>query len=189
MNDESAARRAGERELRKRLEDGQSADEAVWRSWLRYHNRLGGSAPYAAWEERYMPTATKKEIAVKKSVKKAIAAAAPDAPSVPHVTVRPAPISGAGNSTVPALGQFEREVEKAQEQLARARKSGDTYGIAAASTALKEAQYRLTGLKMVAAENARERDPAAVMRSLRGQGVPLLSNRHALRDDPSLRGI
>jgi hypothetical protein len=187
--DETRARKEGERELRKRLEDGQSAAEALYRSWLRYHNRLGGADSWQAWERRYLADATRKEAAMKKSVRKAIAAAAPDAPSVPHVTVRPAPISGAGNSTVPALGQFEREVEKAQEQLARARKSGDTYGIAAASTALKEAQYRLTGLKMVAAENARERDPAAVMRSLRGQGVPLLSNRHALRDDPSLRGI
>jgi hypothetical protein len=186
--DEARARKEGERELERRLEDGQSADSALYRSWLRYHNRLGGADPWAAWKERYTPSATKKEIAVKKSVKKAIAAAAPDAPSVPrNVPLRPVSIAGAGQTAV--LSPFKQEVDAAEAALARARKSEDAYAIAGASSALREARHRLTAMKLMIAESARERDPAAVMRSLRGQGTPLLTNRHALRDDPSLRGI
>jgi hypothetical protein len=187
MADETRARREGEKELKKRLDAGQSAEEAVYRSWIRYHNVQKGTDPWPAWKERYTPTATKKEIAVKKSVKKAIAAAAPDVPSVAHPRIRPTSVAGNGSTAV--MVPFEEEVAQAESALARARKSGDTYAVAGASAALREARHRLTTLKMVVAEQAREADPALVMRSLRGQGVPLLSNRHALRDDPSLRAI
>lgn len=189
MADETRARREGERELKKRFEDGQSADEAVYRSWVRYHNANGGTDPWAVWKERYTPSATRKEIAVTKAAKKAAKAARPDAPSVPHVTIRPSPITGLGNGSPLALDPFKAEVDAAEAALARARKSQDSYAIAGASAALKEARYRLAALKMVVAEQAREADPATVMRSLRGQGVPLLTNRRALHDDPSLRGI
>ena len=188
MSDENTARRAGERELAKRLEAREAAKEAVWRGWIEYHNRHGGEEPYDSWTSRYMQEATRKETAMHKSVRKALKAAIPSAPSVPRVpAVRPTSLAGTGTTAV--LDPFEDEVAEAEKALAKAAKAGDEYAIAAAKTKLREARFRLTGLKMVAAENARERDPALVMRSLRGQGVPLLSNRHALRDDPSLRAI
>lgn len=128
---------------------------------------------------------------MKAAKKAAKAAARPDAPSVPsiprRVPLRPVSVAGVGSTAV--MSPFEEEVRTAEVSLARAQKSGDSYAITAAKTALREAKYRLVSLKMMAAENARERDPATVARAMRGMGVPLLSNRHALRDDPSLRGI
>ena len=191
MAGEDAARRAGERELKKRLEDGEPADSAVYRSWVRYHNTNGGTDPWQAWKRRYMATATRKESAMKAAKKAAKAAARPDAPSVPsiprRVPLRPVSVAGVGSTAV--MSPFKQEVDAAEAALARARKSEDAYAIAGASSALREARHRLTAMKLMIAESARERDPAAVMRSLRGQGTPLLTNRHALRDDPSLRGI
>jgi hypothetical protein len=155
---------------------------------VRYHNVLGGQDPYDVWEDHYMPHATRKEAQVKKSVAKALKAAIPSAPSVPRIpAVRPTSLAGTGTTAV--LDPFEDEVAEAEKALAKAHKAEDAYAIAAAQTKLREARFRRTALKMVAAENARERDPALVMRSLRGQGVPLLTNRHALRADPSLREI
>ena len=188
MLDDTIARRAGERELAKRLEAGEAAKEAVWRGWITYHNRLGGQESYDSWTSRYMAHATRKEAQVKKSVAKALKAAIPSAPSVPRIpAVRPTSLAGTGTTAV--LDPFEEEVAEAEKALAKAHKAEDPYAVAAAQHKLREARYRRTALKMVVAENAREADPALVMRSLRGQGVPLLSNRHALRDDPSLRGI
>ena len=188
MADETSARRAGEQEIAKRLEEGWTAKDAVWRAWITYHNRLGGQESYDSWTSRYMSHAARKEAQVKKSVAKALKAAIPTAPSVPRIpAVRPTSLAGTGTTAV--LDPFEEEVADAERAVEKAKKAQDPYAVAAAQTKLREARYRLTALKMVAAENARERDPALVMRSLRGQGVPLLTNRHALRADPSLREI
>ncbi|MDA8297420.1 MAG: hypothetical protein M0004_12690 [Actinomycetota bacterium] len=84
---------------------------------------------------------------------------------------------------------FEARVAAAQKDLEKARLDQDDYAAGVAKQELRQAQQQLTTMKMIAAENARERDPGYAMRALRGQGVPLLTNRHALGDDPDVQGI
>jgi hypothetical protein len=81
---------------------------------------------------------------------------------------------------------LEARVDRAQFDLAKA---SDDYALARAREELRTAKHQLTTMKMIAAEGARERDPQMTSRALRGQGVPLLTNRRALPDDASLRGI
>ena len=185
-DNETAARRAGEQELQKRLDAGESADSAVYRGWLAYHNRHGGADSWPSWKAQYLNG--KANNMGKSKLQKALDRAAPLSPSVPRPpAIRPVSIAGAGSTA--ALAPFEHEVAKAEADLTKARKAQDAYAIAAAQRDLQEAQYRLTAMKFVVAENARERDPSLTARALRGQGVPLVTNRHALRDDPSLREI
>lgn len=63
--------------------------------------------------------------------------------------------------------------------------------VAAAASIQEERQARqqLAAAKMIANENRRERDPEVLMRTMKGLGVPLLSNRHALPDDRDLRAV
>ncbi|HVA05517.1 MAG TPA: hypothetical protein VNG12_02130, partial [Acidimicrobiales bacterium] len=91
-----------------------------------------------------------------------------------------------GSEGTDALKSFDDNVAAAEDRLAKARAAGDTYAIAAAQSDLQVARHQRTAIKMIATENARERDPQMTTRSLRGQGVPLLSNRHALPEDVAL---
>jgi hypothetical protein len=54
---------------------------------------------------------------------------------------------------------------------------------------LRQARMQRTMAKFVVAENARARDPGALLRAARGIGVPLFTNRHALPDDPQIQGV
>jgi hypothetical protein len=94
-----------------------------------------------------------------------------------------------GSESQSALKAFDDNVAEAEERLAKAVAASDTYGITAAKTDLNTARHQRTAIKMIASENARERDPAATTRALRGQGVPLLGNRHALPEDAALRSL
>ena len=82
---------------------------------------------------------------------------------------------------------YEAQVERAEKQLRRA--PADSWERRQAAEELSATRRRLASLKMMVAEQARQRDPGSVMRSVRGQGVPLLSNRHALPDDNQMTGI
>lgn len=53
----------------------------------------------------------------------------------------------------------------------------------------RQARQQLAAAKMIANENRRERDPEVLMRTMKGLGVPLLTNSHALPDDRELRGV
>lgn len=53
----------------------------------------------------------------------------------------------------------------------------------------RQARQQLAAAKMIANENRRERDPETLMRTMKGLGVPLLTNAHALPDDRELRGV
>jgi len=53
----------------------------------------------------------------------------------------------------------------------------------------RQARQQLAAAKMIANENRRERDPEVLMRTMKGLGVPLLTNAHALPDDRELRGV
>lgn len=82
---------------------------------------------------------------------------------------------------------FEDRVDRARADLQKANAKGDEWEAAAASRELEQAQQQLTTFKMMAAENARQRDPSIMARRLNGQGVPLISNRRALPDDAGIR--
>lgn len=88
-----------------------------------------------------------------------------------------------------ALKAFDDRVAEAEANLAKAKEAGDTWAVSAARNALRMALHQRTGVKMIAAENAREVDPQMTTRALRGQGVPLLTNRNALPDDVALRAF
>lgn len=82
---------------------------------------------------------------------------------------------------------FEERVDRAQADLAKAKAAGDEWEVGAAREDLRQATHQLTTLKMISAENARQRDPSIMARRLSGQGVPLISNRRSLPDDPTVR--
>ena len=84
---------------------------------------------------------------------------------------------------------FEARVALAQRDLEKAKLNEDEYATAVAKSELYQARQALTAVKMIAAEHARERDPGTMARIMRGQGVPLVTNRHALGDDPGVQGI
>lgn len=53
----------------------------------------------------------------------------------------------------------------------------------------RQARQQLAAATMIAIENRRERDPETLMRTMKGLGVPLLTNAHAFPDDRELRGV
>jgi len=157
---EKSAEAHGIAEMRKELANGATPDQARYRGWLKYHNQHGGRQSWADWSQRR---------------------------DLPDQEVRKEPVmkKSIGNP----FAQFDDRVANAEQALQKATASGDTWETAAARSELGEARRQRTLVKMIASEHARDRDPGLLMRSLRGQGVPLLSNRHALPDDPSLQGI
>lgn len=88
-----------------------------------------------------------------------------------------------------AFKSFEDRIATAQADLEQATKAKDEYAIKRTTAELTDARRSLTAMKMVAAERARESDPTMVARAMRGQGVPLLTNRHAIGEDNKLRSI
>jgi len=53
----------------------------------------------------------------------------------------------------------------------------------------RQARQQLAAAKMIANEIRRVRGPEVLMRTMKGRGVPLLTNAHALPDDRKLRGV
>lgn len=84
---------------------------------------------------------------------------------------------------------FDARVEAAERDLEKAKREGNEWAKTAARRELLEATNQRTHAKMMASEGARQRDVGLITRSMRGQGVPLLTNRHALPDDNRLREI
>lgn len=177
---ESAAEVEGIAEMRKELQGGASFDHALYRGWIEYHNRRGGARSWQAWQQRadiykQAATAALNERREKDMGKNALLKALQN--------------EGARVPGAHPFAALETRVASAESAVAKATAANDDYAIAATREELRAAKRQLTMLKMIASENARERDPQMVSRALRGQGVPLLSNRRALPDDSSLRGI
>ena len=53
----------------------------------------------------------------------------------------------------------------------------------------RDFRRRSMALKMLVAENIRQTRPEHLLRAFRGQGVPLVTNKHALPDDRDLGGL
>ncbi len=88
-----------------------------------------------------------------------------------------------------AFKAFEDAVGAAEADLAKAKEASNEYALAQARRDLLQAKNQLTAVKMIAGEHARTHDIEMVVRAQRGQGVPLLSNRHQLPDDNRLRAV
>lgn len=133
------------------------------------------------------PMKKMKRVRLEKALAAAVSGAAE--PETAMTAFRRTGIAGTSQAMSVALSPFDARVAAAEADLAAAKAADNQYGITAAREALRHARYARTAMKMVAAENARERDAAVASRSFRGQGVPILTNRHALPDDPGVRGI
>lgn len=167
---EQAAEQEGIAEMRKELHGGSTLEYAVYRGWITYHNRLGGRRSYQEWREIHEHTNDRKGSTVNKHDK---------------LAKELAPFVARANP----LATFQEAVAKAEHTLAKAKATGADWQLASAREELRSARQRLTVLKMMIAEAARERDPALVMRAARGQGVPMISNRHQFPDDSGIRGV
>ena len=88
-----------------------------------------------------------------------------------------------------AMAPFEQAAKAADDQLAKAARSGDSSAVRSARAASARAHKTLAGLKMVAAEHARLRDPNMIARRLSGQGVPIVKVRDELGDDRDLGAL
>lgn len=84
----------------------------------------------------------------------------------------------------PQLAKLEAVLEPLQKAAAKAAKSAETPFEWERVRTLKR---RATLLKMMVSESAREHDPAMLARAMRGQGVPLFENSHALGDDIAVK--
>ena len=71
----------------------------------------------------------------------------------------------------------------------KAKDTNNEWAKTAARRELRDAMHQRTHAKMIMSEQARSHDVAAIQRSLRGQGTPLLTNKHALGDDRGLQEI